>query len=69
MQATEDWDVEPICKLCHYRRPIDNVRSTMGTYWQHTACHYILDNDVPKEGRPKGMHCPSFKAREVKQNE
>ena len=65
MKVEEKREIQPVCKKCFYRRlfdGVDNKRSN--TYWQHTACHYILDTGKRRDGIPKGDYCPNFKPRE-----
>ena len=39
----------------------DKLGRRLTTYWQHTACHYLLDTGEMRDGVPQGNECPNFK--------
>jgi hypothetical protein len=65
MEKDKEWELQPICKLCHYRRPLYKVLSRKtSTYWGYTACFYLNDTGERRDGQPQGDYCPNFKLRE-----
>lgn len=65
MGKDKEWELQPICKLCRYRRRIyKGASEKISTYWDYTACHYFLETGERRTGRPEGLYCPNFKLRE-----
>jgi hypothetical protein len=66
MKTSDEWEKQPVCKICHYRRPISTKIKIKipGAYWDWTICYYFLDTNELRDGRPQGDYCPNFKPRE-----
>lgn len=57
----QKWEIQPICKTCHYRRLLFKGKLiTYSTYWEHTACHYCYDTGRCRDGTPQGDYCPNY---------
>ena len=65
MGKDKEWELQPICKLCHYRRRIyKGASEKISTYWDYTSCHYFLETGERRTGRPEGLYCPNFNFKE-----
>ena len=61
----EEWQIQPVCKKCQYRRTIySGYDKRNPNYWNATACHYMIDTDKMRDGRPEGDYFPNFKPKD-----
>lgn len=59
-----EWQIQPVCLNCVYRRAIySGHEKRQASYWEYSACHYMLDTGERRDGRPNGDYCPNFKAK------
>ena len=57
--------LEPVCKLCFYRRAINGNKFYSGSLKSQSTCDYLLVTGELRGCEPQGKTCEKFRPREV----